>query len=92
MLCFIAYVLDGLDVAVISFTAPAISKELTASSQRLCLVFSAGVLGMTLGAMFLSSLADIYGRRPILALMLLMAGVATVGVAYTTTVPQLIAL
>lgn len=92
VLCFIAYVLDGFDVAVISFTAPAISKGWSVSSQQMGLVFSAGVLGMTLGAMFLASLADLYGRRLIVALMLLMAGAATVGVAYTTTVPQLIAL
>lgn len=91
-LCFIAYVLDGFDVAVISFTAPAISKDWALSSERLGLVFSAGVLGMTLGAMFLASLADLYGRRLIVAAMLLMAGLATVGVAYTSTVPQLVAL
>lgn len=92
LLCFIAYVLDGFDVAVISFTAPAISKDWAVSAGQLGIVFSAGVLGMTLGAMFLASLADLYGRRLVVALMLLMAGVTTVGVAYCTSVAQLIAL
>ena len=91
-ICFVAYVLDGFDVAVISFAAPAISAEWGIAADQLGMVFSSGVLGMTLGAMFLASLADLYGRRLIVCLMLLMAGAATVGVAYTQTVPQLIAL
>jgi MFS transporter, AAHS family, 4-hydroxybenzoate transporter len=91
-ICFVAYVLDGFDVAVISFTAPAISSEWGIASDQLGLVFSAGVLGMTLGAMFLASLADLYGRRLIVCLMLLMSGIATVGVAYTQTAMQLIVL
>ena len=91
-ICFVAYVIDGFDVAVISFAAPAISAEWGVPADQLGMVFSSGVLGMTLGAMFLASLADLYGRRLMVCLMLLMAGIATVGVAYTQTVPQLIAL
>lgn len=91
-ICFIAYVIDGFDVAVISFAAPAISSEWGVPADQLGMVFSSGVLGMTLGAMFLASLADLYGRRLMVCLMLLMAGIATIGVAYTQTVPQLIAL
>lgn len=92
LLCFIAYVLDGFDIAVISFAAPAISKDWGIAAQQLGLVFSAGVLGMTLGAMFLASLADLYGRRLIVSLMLGLAGLATCGVYFTSTVPQLIAM
>lgn len=91
-LCFIAYVLDGFDIVVIAFTAPAISADWGIPSQQLGLVFSAGVLGMTLGAMFLSSLADIFGRRAVVSLMLILAGVATCGVSLTQTVPQLMLL
>jgi AAHS family 4-hydroxybenzoate transporter-like MFS transporter len=91
-ICFVAYVLDGFDVAVISFAAPAISAEWGVPAGQLGMVFSSGVLGMTLGAMFLASLADLYGRRLMVCLMLLMAGIATVGVAYTQSVTQLIVL
>lgn len=91
-LCYIAYILDGFDIVIIAFTAPAISAEWGVAADQLGLVFSAGVLGMTLGAMFLSSLADLYGRRVIVTLMLLLSGVATLAVAYTHTVPQLIVL
>lgn len=92
VLCYIAYILDGFDIVVISFTAPAISADWDIAADQLGLVFSAGVLGMTLGAMFLSSLADLYGRRRVVSLMLLLAGLATYGVIYVDTVPQLIAL
>jgi MFS transporter, AAHS family, 4-hydroxybenzoate transporter len=91
-ICFVAYALDGFDVAVISFTAPAISAEWGIPSDQLGLVFSSGVLGMTLGAMFLASLADLYGRRLTVSLMLLLSGIATVGVAYSQSVTQLIVL
>lgn len=91
-LCYIAYILDGFDIVIIAFTAPAISEEWGVAADQLGLVFSAGVLGMTLGAMFLSSLADLYGRRVIVTLMLLLSGVTTLAVAYTNTVPQLIVL
>lgn len=91
-LCLAAYVLDGFDIAVISFTAPAISKDWGISAQQLGLVFSAGVLGMTVGAMFLASLADVYGRRRIVSLMLGLAGLATCGASFAQNVPQLIAM
>lgn len=91
-LCYIAYILDGFDVVIISYTAPAISAEWGLAADQLGLVFSAGVLGMTLGAMFLSSLSDLYGRRLVATVMLLLAGVATYAAIYAITVTQLIVL
>ena len=91
-LCFVAYVIDGFDIAVISFLAPAISEDWALPAEQLGLVFSAGVLGMTLGAMFLASLADIYGRRLVTTAMLVLAGVATLAAASAQTVNQLVIL
>lgn len=91
-ICILAYLLDGFDIAVIAFTAPAISEEWSIASQQLGLVFSAGFVGMTVGAMFLAPLADIYGRRVMVSLMLLLSGVTTIGVAFTSTVPELIVM
>ena len=91
-ICFVVYVLDGFDIAVISFTAPAMSAEWGISSSQLGIVFSSGVLGMTLGAMFLAPFADVYGRRLVVTLLLLMSGLTTWGVAFTSTVPELIVL
>lgn len=92
VLCFVVYVIDGFDIAVISFLAPAISKDWSLPADQLGLVFSAGVLGMTIGAMFLASLADLYGRRPTTAAMLVLAGAATLGAGYATNANELVAL
>lgn len=92
VLAFLCYVIDGFDILIIAYTAPAIIEEWGVSSQQMGLVFSAGMLGMTLGAMFLGSLADLYGRRIVVALALVIAGVSTSAVIYTSTVQQLMLL
>lgn len=84
--------LDGFDIQIIAYTAPAITRDWGVSSQEMGLVFSAGLLGMTLGAMLLSPLADLYGRRIVVSVSLLIAGVTTAVVVYAETVTQLIVL
>lgn len=91
-LCFISVMLDGFDVLVISYTAPMISQEWGIRPQVLGFVFSAGLLGMTLGAVFLSSFADVYGRRLIIIIALIVSGIATAAVFFSNTVPHLIIL
>lgn len=63
VLCFILNMLDGMDVVIISFAAPVIVDEWAIVPQALGIVFSAALVGMTLGAMFLAPLADVIGRR-----------------------------
>ncbi|WP_373078135.1 MFS transporter [Zhongshania sp.] len=92
LVCYFAYILDGFDIVVISYTAPAISADWGIQSQELGLVFSSSLLGMTLGAMFLASLADLYGRKLVVGGMLLVVGLTTIAVVYADTVWQLVAL
>ena len=61
-LCLLMNMLDGMDVMVISYTAPSIVKEWNIAASNLGVVFSMGLLGMTLGAMLLAPLADFIGR------------------------------
>lgn len=68
LICFLMNMLDGMDVMVISYTAPAIAKEWAIEPAQLGIVFSAGLLGMAIGAMFLASKADIIGRRAMILL------------------------
>ena len=71
-LCSMINILDGFDVMAIAFTAPQISSEWNLSPEILGVVFSAGFLGMALGAIFLGPLSDRYGRRrTVLACMVL---------------------
>lgn len=89
LLCMLASMIEGFDIVVIAYTAPAISQDWGITTNELGIVFSAGVFGMTLGAMLLAWMADRYGRRLVVSGALLVAGVATSGVTYVDTVNQL---
>lgn len=84
--------LDGLDVVVISFAAPAIVDEWTIMPQALGIVFSAALVGMTLGAMFLAPLADVIGRRNIIMICIVIMASGVFLTAFAQNVMQLIAL
>lgn len=81
-LCALVNVVDGFDVLAIAFTAPAISTEWSLSPGGLGVVFSAGYLGMALGAFFLGALADKFGRR---RMILSCLAVLTVTMGLTST-------
>ncbi len=91
-LCMFASMIEGFDIVIIAYTAPAISQDWGISSKELGVVLSAGLLGMTLGAMLLSWVADRYGRRSVVSLTLLIAGVATTAVIWAHTVTALVVL
>lgn len=90
VLCMLASMIEGFDIVIIAYTAPAISQDWGVLSSELGVVFSAGVLGMTLGAMMLGGLADRYGRRIVVTGALLVAGLATSLVVYTSNVTELV--
>lgn len=92
LLSMLASMIEGFDIVVIAYTAPAISKDWGISTEQMGLVLSAGVLGMTMGAMFLSWLADRYGRRIMVSLTLLIAGLATSAVVLASSALELIIL
>jgi len=94
LICFLMNMLDGMDVMVISYTAPAIARDWTRSSGSLAsadlgLVFSVGLLGMALGAMFLAAQADVIGRRRMILLSAALMGVCILATAYVQSVPML---
>lgn len=91
-LCFFGMLLDGLDIVIISFTAPSISQDWGLGSGQLGVVFSSGLVGMTIGAMFMSSIADIHGRRLLVSAALVVAGLSTLAVCYANSVTELMIL
>jgi AAHS family 4-hydroxybenzoate transporter-like MFS transporter len=90
--CFVLNMLDGIDVLAVSFAAPPIMNEWGLSSSAMGGVFSAGLIGMTLGAMFLASFSDIIGRRKMLLICVLMVAVGTAMTALVTSSIQLVVL
>jgi len=61
--CALVIVFDGFDVLAIAFAAPALSAALDIPRSELGYVFSAGLVGMMIGALVLGPVGDKYGRR-----------------------------
>ncbi len=90
--CFLMNILDGMDVLVISYCAPAIAASWNVSAETLGIVFSAGLAGMTLGALLLAPMADHIGRKNMILLSALLMGSSIFLTAYAQTVSLLILL
>src|SRR5687767_15545161 len=62
-ICMVLNAIDGFDVLAIAFAAPVLSREWSLPPGQLGVLFSSGLLGMTLGSLFIAPLADRFGRR-----------------------------
>jgi benzoate transport len=82
--------LDGMDVLVISYTAPAIAKAWDISPQALGTVFSAGLFGMTIGTLFLAPFADKIGRKSIILISGIIMGVCIYLTSYAASITELL--
>ncbi len=91
-ICILMNMLDGMDVMVIAYAAPPLADAWSIQPGTLGTVFSAGLLGMTLGAMFLAPFADRIGRRSMILACIVLMGVGTILTAYSQSVEQLILL
>ena len=81
---------DGFDILAISFAATAITEEWSISRSSLGIVFSAGLFGMMVGALFLSRVADKVGRKPVAVLGLCLSGVGMLVAMLAPTINMLI--
>lgn len=88
--CFLMNMLDGMDVLVISYTAPAIAKDWDISPAALGTVFSSGLFGMTLGTLFLAPFADKIGRKSIILISGIIMGICIYLTSYSTSITHLL--
>lgn len=65
-LCFAINMVDGMDVVIMSYIAPALGRDWGIAPDAIGAIFSAGLAGMAVGGIFIAPLADRYGRRPII--------------------------
>lgn len=91
-ICMLMNMLDGMDVMVIAYAAPPLADAWSIAPGTLGTIFSAGLLGMTLGAMFLAPIADRIGRRRMIMTCIVLMGIGTLVTAYAQNVTQLILL
>ncbi|MES2262413.1 MAG: aromatic acid/H+ symport family MFS transporter [Pseudomonadota bacterium] len=66
ILCFFIVATDGMDVAIMGFLAPDISKEWGISRAAFGVVMSAAPIGLAIGALLVGPLSDRYGRKKLL--------------------------
>ncbi|MFT3997264.1 MAG: MFS transporter [Asticcacaulis sp.] len=91
-LCFALNMLDGMDILIMSYIAPALSADWGMTPDRLGAVFSAGLAGMAVGGLAIAPLADRWGRRLLILASIVLMSVAMIASSFATDVAHLIAL
>jgi AAHS family 4-hydroxybenzoate transporter-like MFS transporter len=90
-LCGLMVFFDGFDLSAISFAAPDVVKMLGVERAMIAPVFSAGLLGLTLGALGFGFIGDRWSVKRTFILCGLLFGIFSLLTATATTVPVLIA-
>jgi AAHS family 4-hydroxybenzoate transporter-like MFS transporter len=90
ILCGLCLMMDGFDLQAIGFVAPALVRDWKIPSASMGPVFSAALVGVLIGSLFFSMLADRIGRRPVLIGVTLYFSILTFLTARADTVPHLL--
>jgi AAHS family 4-hydroxybenzoate transporter-like MFS transporter len=92
VLSWLITVFDGFDMMMISFTAPYMRDQLKLDPIMVGYVFSAGLVGMLLGAFSFSWLGDRVGRRPTIVLTVFLFGALTIATGFAGSYEALLGL
>ena len=86
ILCFLIVATDGMDVAIMGFLAPAITKEWGISRAAFGVVMSAAPIGLAVGALLVGPLSDRYGRKKLLMTAVAWFGACSLACAFAQDV------
>jgi benzoate transport len=81
--------LDGADLLIMSFIAPVLSVDWSVSPEHLGVLFSASLLGMAIGCLFVAPFADKYGRRMLIIAALTVTATAMLLSAFSASIAEL---
>lgn len=84
--------LDGFDIQVLAFAAPAIMAEWGVSRAELAPLFAAGLVGMAIGGILGGPAGDRFGRRPLILAATTLFGMTTLLAAAAPDATTLAAL
>ncbi|MTV36871.1 MFS transporter [Duganella radicis] len=88
-LCFLIVATDGMDVAIMGFLAPAITKEWGISRAAFGVVMSAAPIGLAIGAILVGPMSDRFGRKKLLMTSVAWFGTFSVLSAFASDVTTL---
>lgn len=91
-LCALVTILDGFDTQAIAYVAPVLAKSWGLGPSAFGPVFSAGLVGMMVGALGLGPVADRFGRKLAIIVSVALMGVFSLATMAATSVESLIVL
>src|SRR6266516_3257918 len=92
ILCALCMIMDGFDVQALGYVAPAIIGEWKIAPSLLGPVFGASNLGVLVGQLSFTMLADKIGRRPVLIWGTVAFSILVILTGMVNTIPQLLVM
>lgn len=90
ILCGLCLIMDGFDVQAMGYVAPALTRDWHIPNAMLGPVFSSALVGVLVGSLLLSMVADRIGRRPVLLGAAFLFSALTILTARVNTIGQLL--
>jgi len=92
VLCMLLVVADGMDVAIMGFLVPAISREWRVSHEMFGIVLSAAPIGLAVGSLLVGPRADRYGRKRVLLASVLLFGLFSLAASLAGSITELVVM
>ncbi|ATQ41307.1 MFS transporter [Caulobacter mirabilis] len=92
VLCLLAAALEGFDIASMGVAAPKMVPALGLSKPEAGMAFSASLLGLLIGAAACGTMADRWGRKPVLLAAVIVYGLFSLATAFVADYDLLLAV
>ena len=89
VICFFLAVVDGFDAASIGYVAPLLTEQFNIPPKMMGQLLSAALVGLMLGALLGSTLADRLGRKPVILGSIAVMGVGSLLTALSSDTTEL---
>ena len=91
-ICFLTALMEGLDLQAIGVATPLMAPEFGLGAKQLGVILSSSPFGLLLGAIAGGKLADVFGRKAMLAATMAGSGLFTLLTAHVPNVETLVAV